>query len=172
MTKLAASLELNPKTTTETIITVANAVMERAIRVISIERGHDPREFSLICFGGAGGLHAVTLALALSIPRIIVPKNAGVFSAYGMVVANVTRDYSRTILKSSNEFAREFLEQNLEEMIHAGTNELSQERINPETITAHSYLDMRYLGQSHEMTIELDSDPVEAFHDAHEKLYG
>ncbi len=72
--------------------------MEKAIRVVSIERGYDPREFSLVAFGGAGGLHACELAEALSIPRVIVPALPGALSAYGILVSDVVRDYSRTVL--------------------------------------------------------------------------
>src|SRR5205085_6751571 len=81
------------------IVRVANANMERAIRVISVERGHDPRGFSLLAFGGAGPLHACDLGEALRIPRVIVPPHPGVLSAFGMVVADVTRDYVAPVLR-------------------------------------------------------------------------
>ena len=80
------------------VVRVVNATMEKAIRVVSIERGYDPREFSLVAFGGAGGLHACELAEALSIPRVIVPALPGALSAYGILVSDVVRDYSRTVL--------------------------------------------------------------------------
>src|SRR6202008_2073632 len=77
---------------------VVNATMERAIRVVSIERGRDPRHFALVAFGGAGGLHACALAEALSIPRVIVPALPGALSALGILVSDVVKDYSRTVL--------------------------------------------------------------------------
>ena len=80
------------------IIRVVNATMEKAIRVVSIERGYDPREFALVAFGGAGGLHACELAEALSIPRVIVPALPGALSAFGILVSDVVKDYSRTVL--------------------------------------------------------------------------
>ncbi|MFZ0283760.1 MAG: hydantoinase/oxoprolinase family protein, partial [Terriglobales bacterium] len=80
------------------VVRVVNATMEKAIRVVSIERGYDPREFALVAFGGAGGLHACELAEALSIPRVIVPALPGALSAYGILVSDVVRDYSRTVL--------------------------------------------------------------------------
>ena len=80
------------------IIRVVNATMEKAIRVVSIERGYDPREFTLVAFGGAGGLHACELAEALSIPRVIVPALPGALSAFGILVSDVVKDYSRTVL--------------------------------------------------------------------------
>ena len=72
--------------------------MEKAIRVVSIERGYDPREFVLVAFGGAGGLHACELAAALSIPRVLVPARPGALSAFGILVSDVVKDYSRTVL--------------------------------------------------------------------------
>ena len=77
---------------------MVNATMEKAIRVVSIERGYDPREFALVAFGGAGGLHACELAEALSIPRVIVPALPGALSAFGILVSDVVKDYSRTVL--------------------------------------------------------------------------
>ena len=80
------------------VIRVVNSTMEKAIRVVSIERGYDPREFTLVAFGGAGGLHACELAEALSIPRVIVPALPGALSAFGILVSDVVKDYSRTVL--------------------------------------------------------------------------
>ncbi len=79
------------------IVDVANAVMEKAIRVISVERGHDPRDYTLVAFGGAGALHACELAAALEIPRVLVPCFPGALSALGILRADVTKDLSRTV---------------------------------------------------------------------------
>ena len=84
----------------EGVIQVVNANMERALRVVSIERGHDPRKFALVAFGGAGGLHACDLAQALGIPQVIVPVMPGGLSAYGILVSDVVKDYSRTVVRS------------------------------------------------------------------------
>ena len=80
------------------VIRVVNSTMEKAIRVVSIERGYDPREFTLVAFGGAGGLHACELAEALSIPRVMIPALPGALSAFGILVSDVVKDYSRTVL--------------------------------------------------------------------------
>ena len=80
------------------VVSVVNATMEKAIRVVSVERGYDPREFALVAFGGAGGLHACELAEALNIPRVIVPALPGALSAFGILVSDVVKDYSRTVL--------------------------------------------------------------------------
>lgn len=172
MERLAHSLGLDPVAAAEGIVTVVNAVMERAVRVISIERGHDPRDFTMVCFGGAGGLHAVELADALSIPRVMIPKDAGVFSAFGMAVADVTRDLSRTVLRRADDVSRRDLDTIFGELIDLGTSELAEEGIEREGIRADRSLDMRYEGQSYEITVPITGDPVSAFHDSHEKLYG
>src|ERR1700751_5098955 len=96
------------------VIRVVNATMEKAIRVVSIERGHDPRRFVLVAFGGAGGLHACELASALGIPQVVIPANPGALSALGILVSDVIKDYSRTILRRASaklpmiELEREF----------------------------------------------------------------
>ena len=84
------------------IIRAANAKMERAIRSVSVERGHDPRDYAMICFGGAGALHACELATALEIPRVVVPAHAGVLSALGMLVADCVRDYSAAVFSEDS----------------------------------------------------------------------
>ncbi|MBI5568308.1 MAG: hydantoinase/oxoprolinase family protein [Desulfomonile tiedjei] len=172
MGKLASSLGLDPVGAAQGILTVANAVMERAIRVISIQRGYNPRDFTLVTFGGAGGLHAVELAQSLNIPSVLVPRNAGVFSALGMALADVTRDVSQTILRRSDDLTREERDAILADLIRSGMEELSGEGVRPEDVTAEAFLDMRYVGQSHEVRVPLAGDPVEAFHEAHQRTYG
>src|SRR5207237_1817118 len=87
-----------------------NATMEKAVRVVSIERGYDTREFALVAFGGAGGLHACELAQALGIPRVLVPALPGALSAFGILVSDVVKDYSRTVLwRVAREFPAEQL---------------------------------------------------------------
>ncbi len=97
----------------EGVVRVVNANMERALRVVSVERGYDPRHFTLVAFGGAGGLHACDLAQALGIPRVIVPAMPGALSAYGILASDIVKDYSRTLLlnldsKSSVNLSRQF----------------------------------------------------------------
>ena len=96
--RLADKASISIEQLAEAIIRSANATMERAIRSISIERGHNPRDYTLICFGGAGALHACEIAESLEIPRLVVPAHAGVLSALGMLVADCIRDYSASVL--------------------------------------------------------------------------
>ena len=91
MRAMAEKAGLSPEALAEGILDVANATMERAIRVISVERGFDPREFALFSFGGAGGLHACFLAKQLSMPQVFIPKNPGILSAIGMIMADVIK---------------------------------------------------------------------------------
>ncbi|NPA58681.1 MAG: hydantoinase/oxoprolinase family protein, partial [Aquificae bacterium] len=94
---------IKPERLAEGILEVANVKMEKALRSISVEKGHNPREFSLFTYGGAGGLHAVFLARSLSIPEVIIPPNPGTFSAFGMLLADVVRDYSLTVMADADE---------------------------------------------------------------------
>ena len=105
MASFAKEIGLSTVEVANGVLRVANATMERAMRVISLERGFDPRDFSLVCFGGAGGMHAADLARSMAIPRVIVPQAAGILSALGMLLADVVRDYSLTVLRSTDELA-------------------------------------------------------------------
>ena len=152
---IARTLKLLRRAAAEGIIRVANANMERAIRAVSVERGYDPREFALLAFGGCGGLHACEVAEGLGIRTVIVPEHAGVLSALGMLMADRRRDYSAGVLGRSD-FEREFaiLERRAKRDIRAAV--------------VSRYADMRYAGQSYELTIPWKA----SFHDAHKKAYG
>ena len=98
MKKFAARLDIPALQAADGILKVANAAMERAIKVISVERGFDTRDFTLVSFGGAGGLHAAFMAENLGIGTVLIPPNGGLLSAYGMLFADVVKDYSQTVL--------------------------------------------------------------------------
>ena len=172
---LAADLgAASPEAAAWAVIRVANANMERAVRRISVERGHDPRRFTLVAFGGGGPLHAAELAAGLRIPRVLVPPSPGVLSALGMLVAEPARDYSRTVMlpaAAADRLAAEFAP--LEDRAR---QEMAAEGYPAESLRLRRALDMRYLGQSHELTIpfapgEADS-VIDAFHKAHAGRYG
>lgn len=172
MEQLGRSLGLSALETAEGIIKVANAVMERAIRVITVQKGHDPGDFTLVSFGGAGGLHAADLARSLKISRVLIPGNPGVFSAYGLVLADTVRDLSQTVLISAKSV--NFLELNsmFEKLILSGAEEMETAGIGPETIRSQKSMDLRYRGQSFEITVPFSKGFRDSFHNAHEKLYG
>ncbi|MCL4261717.1 MAG: hydantoinase/oxoprolinase family protein [Anaerolineae bacterium] len=146
------------------VIQVANANMERAIRHISVERGYDPRLFTLLPFGGAGPLHAAELAANLHIPRVFIPPSPGVLSALGMLVAAPTKDYSKTVMEEIGRSGDWRLE--IGDWLSAqfvGLEERAQSEMaaeGHETVTLHYALDMRYKGQSHELTIPIDRNPL------------
>jgi N-methylhydantoinase A len=159
--------------TAEGVLSVANTNMERALRHISVERGHDPRQFALLPFGGAGGLHAVELARALRIPTIIAPTAPGALSAVGVLVADVIKDQSRTVMfmygaKEIGKLGKVF-----REMEKEATALLRGEGF-PRSRQRHERsLAMRYRGQSFELEVRKTSGDVAAeFHRVHRERYG
>ncbi|MGH9811903.1 MAG: hydantoinase/oxoprolinase family protein [Candidatus Acidiferrales bacterium] len=156
------------------IVAVANATMERAIRVISIERGHDPREFALVAFGGAGGLHAGDLAAALGIPRVLVPKFPGALSALGILASDVVKDYSRTVLwpVADPRALKSKLASAFRRLERAARADLSREGFSPARQRLLRQLDLRYRGQAFELTVPYSRDFVRSFHAAHAQRYG
>jgi N-methylhydantoinase A len=153
------------------IIEVVNAHMERALRVISIQRGHDPREFILVSFGGAGALHASDLARSLNIPRVLVPPSAATLSAFGMLAADVIKDYVRTIMRPG-ETAYEELELLISPLAEQGQTEVIEEGVAAGAVTLERLLDVRYRGQSYELSVPLTPDFASAFHHIHAHVYG
>ncbi len=153
------------------IIQVANAHMERALRVISVERGRDPRGFTLLSFGGAGSLHAVDLARGLGIPKVLVPPLASTLSAYGILVADVIKDYSQTVMVPGDSPIKALSDQ-LETLAQRGIKEVQSEGVAQAAIDVERSLDMRYKGQSYELNIPFSSDFIEKFHQQHQKTYG
>jgi N-methylhydantoinase A len=157
----------------EGIVSVANTNMERALRHISVERGHDPRQFALLPFGGAGGLHAVELARALRIPTIIMPTAPGALSAVGVLVADVVKDQSRTVMFSLNAENLSKLPKVFREMEREATTVLRHEGFPPSKQRHDRGLAMRYRGQSFELLItNTDGNLAAAFHRAHRERYG
>ncbi len=165
--KLATRLKLSIEQVAEGIINVANANMERALRVISIGKGYDPREFALVSFGGAGGLHSCELAQAMEIKTIIFPKEPGVLSALGMLTADTFKDYSITVFLKQEEARSTALEEafsSLEVKAHKDfpTHKIKFKR----------FLDVRYKRQSHEITVPYTKNFISTFHREHKKMYG
>ncbi len=165
--------ELTPIRLAEGIVDVANAKMERAIRVISIERGFDLRDFAMVSFGGAGGLHACDLARNLGISTIIIPLNCGLLSAYGMILSDVVKDYSQTVLRKSTEtnvFSE--LSHDFSELISRAKEDMLVEGFEYDQVTFQQTMDVRYVGQSHELNIEFTPDFAESFHSIHNQRFG
>jgi N-methylhydantoinase A len=148
------------------VVQVANSEMARALRVISVERGFDPREFALVAFGGAGPMHACSLAEDLSMPIVLVPKVSGVLSALGLAISDVRRDYVAPFLARLDDIDNEELEKGFVRLEEAGHGDLDQP-----VFTRRA--DLRYAGQSFELTVDADGSSFAAgFESAHERRYG
>jgi N-methylhydantoinase A len=156
------------------VISVANEHMARALRVISVERGHDPRTYALFCFGGAGGLHACDLAELLDIPAVILPARAGVLSAQGMLASEPGRDLSRAILAPLAGLADADIMAEFATLEGAASAQLAAEGIAVEDMSFRRQLELRYLGQSAGIMVgfEPGSNHAEAFHQAHRAASG
>lgn len=149
------------------VVALANANIDRAVRRVSIARGHDPRGFTLFAFGGAGPLHACDVAARLDIPRVLIPRYPGVLCALGLLVADVTRDYSVSLLGRSDSISLM-----LDEMLAQARADLAREGVAEADMTFSPLLDARYRGQAYELTIPFSDDFEAAFHAAHERAYG
>ncbi|MBI2223157.1 MAG: hypothetical protein HYU53_18365 [Acidobacteria bacterium] len=151
---------------------MANANMERAIRVVSVQRGFDPRDFALLAFGGAGGMHACEIADVLDITTVIAPRHAGVLSALGMLLADVKKDYSQSVLRPADEFKPDELERRFAPLVERAFSDLRNEGFERERSVVERALDVRYVGQSHEITVPFDADYRAEFDRRHRRLYG
>jgi len=157
MAGLASQISASLEQTALGIIRVVNANMERAIRAISLERGYDPRRFTLVPFGGAGPMHCCELAQELGIPRILVPTRPGILSALGVAIADVVKDYSRTVMLRGDDLDQDRLEEEFHGMEHQARAELEPEGLPVGRMRSRRFLDVRYVGQSFELTIDCPS---------------
>jgi N-methylhydantoinase A len=154
------------------VVRVVNATMEKAIRVVSIERGYDPREFVLVAFGGAGGLHACELAASLGIPRVIVPALPGALSAFGILVSNVVKDYSRTVLwRTLDKLPTKRLNQEFSKLRRQADKEFRAEGWRG-GIRHQFSVDVRYRGQGYELNVPYTGGLIAAFRREHVRRYG
>ena len=172
MKVLAKKLGMTPVKAAEGIIDVANANMERAIKVISVEKGFDVRDYALVSFGGAGGLHACELAGRLSMKKVLVPKNAGVLSALGMTVADIVKDYSRSVLLKVKESGYRELVKLFNSLESKGMKDVLSEGIGKNRIKIENSVDMRYMGQAHELNLPFKKSFIDDFHKLHKRSYG
>lgn len=171
MRALAQRMDASPEAAAEGVIAVVNTAMEGALRVISVERGHDPADFALLAFGGAAGLHALELAERLAIPRVLFPPAPGVLSAFGMLVAPIRKDVARTILAPVAPGGSVDLEQAFADLERLALAAMAEEGMSPDQVQLARRVDARYHGQSFELTVDA-SDWVETFHGAHRQRYG
>ncbi|WP_251343997.1 hydantoinase/oxoprolinase family protein [Haloplanus halophilus] len=179
--RLAEPLDLSVEAAAQGILEVANANMERALRVVSVERGHDPRDFSLVAYGGAGPLHAAELAAELDVPRVVVPRSAGVLSALGLLISDVVYEDGVSTVRPWAEVEPATLTERFEALAADRRARLADEGYPPERRRFERAVDLRYRGQSFDLRIplpdgDLDGDDLSAvadrFHERHERRYG
>ena len=168
---LGSKLGMNATQCAMGMITVANAHMEHALQVISVERGYNPRDFTLFAFGGAGGLHAIELARNLMIPRMTISPYASVLSAFGMLAADIVLDYAQTVMLN-NSTATDIIKQRFQPLIKQGETDLLTHEVPVEQASIQMLVDCRYQGQSYELTIPYNPSWDFEFHQAHQRTYG
>ncbi len=167
--ELANALGGSLEDAAEGVLEVADTAMEGALRVISVERGHDPADFALVPFGGAAGLHAIGLAERLGINRLLVPPDPGVLSAFGMLVSPVRKDLSRTLLVGAD--AADRIGEAYRDLEREARSAMEAEGVPPDEVAVRHLADVRYAGQSFELRVPAEGW-ADAFHDAHEARYG
>lgn len=170
--KLAKDIDKTVIDTAKGVIDVANVSIDRALRRVSVAKGHDPRNFTLVAFGGAGPLHACEVADRLGMTRILIPRYPGVLCAYGLLVADVKVNGSLPILVRANRDIIARLRAIQSELLVTGRDDLRREGIQDDDMDFTIYLDMRYAGQSHEISIPFTADVIKEFHTAHANAYG
>jgi N-methylhydantoinase A len=169
--ELADRIGATPDEAAEGVLAVADTAMEGALRVISVERGHDPAGFTLVPFGGAAALHAAGLAVRLGMPRLLVPPDPGLLSAFGMLESPVRKDVSRSVMLVDSDATPEALEAAFTELEARAVEAMKEEGFAPGSLTMSRAVDARYHGQSYELRVPADGWR-EAFHRLHESRYG
>jgi len=173
---LADELGRTPEGAAAGVLDVANANMARALRVVSVERGHDPREFTLVAFGGAGPLHASALAAEVGVPRVLVPRGAGVLSALGLLVSDLTYDESVSRVRPLSTVDSDGMAGTFADLEASGRDRLADTDVAP--VRIERSLDLRYRGQSFDLSVPVDGERPDLetvrdrFHAAHERRYG
>ncbi len=172
---VAQQLGMTSERAADGIIRVANANMERALRVVSLERGYDPRDFTLVAFGGAGPLHACELADSLGMRAVLVPPLPGALSAWGMLHIDVTTDFSQTLMWDMRDAAAARLQQTIEHMESDARRSMRAEGLNADAANFDAFADIRYAGQGYELSVPANDDDglthEERFHAAHQRRF-
>ena len=179
--KCADPLNLDVVEAAHGIVEIANAAMVNALRLVSVQRGYDPRDFVLTAFGGAGPVHANRLAEEIDVPTTIIPMSPGTTSAMGLLVTDLKHDYSTTLIQHVDQLDTAAMEETYQELEAQGGASLEREEVRPEDISFLRQVDMRYVGQSYELTVPLPAEQLDAskidrvleqFHVEHDRAYG
>ena len=173
---IARPLEMTPERAAAGIVEVLAAQVAMSMRSVTIEKGYDPRDFILVAYGGAGPTVACPIARELEIPEICIPRDPGNFCAAGMLLTDLIRSHSLTRIGSLDETPTSTIRETLEELRDTGVRELEEQGVDPDRIDTEYFLDMRYPGQSYEVTVPAGEAGKEEltrrFHEAHGRLFG
>lgn len=178
--KIAKPLNVSPEDAALGIIRIANSNMLNALKLISIRKGRDPRDFAMIAFGGGGPMHAPFLAKELGIKKVIVPYASSVFSAWGMLMTDLRKDYIQTYINRVDELDLGIINAKWQDMENTAVKEYREESLSEDSLVFVRYVDMRYLGQEHTVKIAVDGGEwteetlatmTENFHKEHERNY-
>ncbi|HEY1610789.1 MAG TPA: hydantoinase/oxoprolinase family protein, partial [Paraburkholderia sp.] len=175
---LAKPLGMSVPEAAQVVRSVANALMAQAIRIMTVERGYDPREFSYICYGGAGPVHAVDLAEQMGIRRVVIPPLPGLFSAFGMTVADQQYDYQSPVESDLAQIDDERLRADFDALLAQGTDELRRHGVDPDRVRVVRLADCQYAGQPDVITVAVQDDAAGRcaalaadFEAAHQRLW-
>ncbi len=175
---LSQKAQITPEECVETITNIVENNMAQAIRVVSTQRGYDPRNYTLVSFGGAGPMHAAHLAEELEMSKILIPRHAGIISAFGLQVADVIRDYVQTNIRDADKTSQEDLKKSIDELSEKARQEFEEFQIPWEEVIVNTSADLHYKGQAFELNIPFKppipdgSKLAKDFHEAHERRYG
>ena len=173
---LADRVGLPPRETLDGVLRLVNVTMAQAVRLVSIERGHDPRDYTIVAYGGSGPLHAAAVAADLGISRVLVPVNPGLVSAYGLLLADTKQDFSVTRVMPAGRVTDRDAGALLGDLEAQARREFEAYAIAWREVTCRREMDMRYAGQAYEISVSCDGMPVtavvQAFHEAHRIRYG
>ncbi|MFD1427718.1 N-methylhydantoinase A [Kroppenstedtia sanguinis] len=179
-TKVADRFDMKPEDGALGMIRIANSNMLNALKLISVRKGYDPRDFTLVAFGGGGSMHAPALARELGVRKVVVPVASPVFSAWGMLMTDLRHDYIQTYIARVNGLDLDGFNQEWDELARTAVAQFAEENIEKDNIRFMRYADMRYAGQEHTVKVPLASGPVTPesltqliadFHELHEKNY-
>jgi N-methylhydantoinase A len=170
--RCAAPLGLSLVEAANGIVEIANAAMVNALHLISVQRGYDPRDFVLVGFGGAGPVHANALVRDAEMPTLVIPRSPGIFSATGLLTTDLKRDAATTIVRRLEQLDADEVEATFAELERQGREELEREGLTGEAIAFERQIDMRYVGQSYELSVPAGDGLLERFHAEHDRAYG
>ena len=180
LTALSKKLKLSKMETARGIIRIANNNMTNALKLISVNKGHDPRDFTLVAFGGGGGMHATSLAMELNIPKVIIPINSSVFSAWGMLMSDLRRDFILTKLNKMNLESLKSINETFSNIESKAIANFKKEKLQKNKIQFQRFASLRYLGQDHSVEVPLPNGKygknelnkiLSTFHNQYEKEF-